>query len=567
MALPDDFDRLNPDLLSLLPRDARRIVEVGCGAGALGAAYRSFNPAVEYTGIEAPGPAAEMARRRLDRVLSLDVETLKRGALGSEADAMDCLVLGDVLPRLRDPWTVMARMVGWLREGGQVLACFPNVQHWSVLAGLIRGEWNDAAGGLLDRTHLRFFTMDSALRLFREAGLWVYWLSPRESSPSGGEAFRRSLEPAARGLGVDPARFDLGTRAFQFVLGGVKTAKPPPVVLLQTIYGSFLGAEARVREPHAFLATIPGMAVREAPTVAELMPPSDGVTSIVIRQRNLLRPDRQTNEQRELIRQGHLIVAEFDDDPDHFPDVVAGDYFALTSCHAVQTSTVRMAETLARHHPVVRVFPNQIAWLPPRRTRADEPVTLFFGALNREQDWAPILPALNELLNELGPAVRVRVVHDRAFFESLETDRKDFEPTCPYTRYQEILATADVALLPLRDTRFNQHKSDLKFLECAAHGVVCLASPTVYGSSIRDGQTGLIYRDAPEFSEALRALLTNPELRRTLAKSAYEEMARHRMLARHYRQRYEWYLTLANDKPRLDVALRQRHPELFPHEA
>ena len=109
------------------------------------------------------------------------------------------------------------------------------------------------------------------------------------------------------------------------------------------------------------------------------------------------------------------------------------------------------------------------------------------------------MPVLNDVL--AGTAIRcsVQVVYDRAFFDALETPHKLFEPLCSYERYHELLDAADIALLPLEPTRFNQHKSDLKFIECAAHAVASLASPTVYDRTIIDGETGLIYHSLDEF--------------------------------------------------------------------
>ena len=72
---------------------------------------------------------------------------------------MDCLVFGDVLEHLVDPWAVLARLARLVCDGGQILACIPNVQHYSVIVSLLRGKWDYQDEGLLDRTHLRFFTL------------------------------------------------------------------------------------------------------------------------------------------------------------------------------------------------------------------------------------------------------------------------------------------------------------------------------------------------------------------------------------------------------------------------
>ena len=170
----------------------------------------------------------------------------------------------------------------------------------------------------------------------------------------------------------------------------------------------------------------------------------------------------------------------------------------------------------APYNPHIMVFSNHVAALPPPRP-ADRfdlaPVTIFFGALNREADWAdPAGPQPRTL--DARRSRTVQVVYDRAFFDALTTPYKAFEPLCPYERYKNILQSADIALLPLEPTRFNRHKSDLKFIECAAHGVAALASPTVYDRTIRSGQTGLIYRSLDDFAAMLKRLIGDGPYRR-----------------------------------------------------
>jgi 2-polyprenyl-3-methyl-5-hydroxy-6-metoxy-1,4-benzoquinol methylase len=163
------FDFARPELLALVPAAARRVLDVGCGAGRLGEALKARQQA-EVVGVECDPRAARAAAARLDRVLACDVE---REETDFTPGTFDAAVCGDVLEHLREPGHFLRRLRDWLRPGGVLVVSVPNVRHHSVVNGLLAGNWTYEAAGLLDRTHLRFFTRRTAVDLLELAGFRV----------------------------------------------------------------------------------------------------------------------------------------------------------------------------------------------------------------------------------------------------------------------------------------------------------------------------------------------------------------------------------------------------------
>ena len=177
----------NADLLQRIPLDARVVLDVGCGTGSLGAAYRRLNPRALLLGIDKDPAAAAIAATRLDQVVVADVEA---APLSFQLNSrIDCIVYGDILEHLADPWQVLHRHIAALNDDGTILICIPNVEHWSFAARLLHGTWDYEPTGLLDETHLRWFSLDSMRRSLLAAGLSLCDVHPRVFDPEKARAF------------------------------------------------------------------------------------------------------------------------------------------------------------------------------------------------------------------------------------------------------------------------------------------------------------------------------------------------------------------------------------------
>ena len=157
-----------PEVAALVPPDCRRVLEIGCGTGELGCLLKERGCFV--AGVELVPEAAEAARRRLDRVVTADVEA---NGLSFPPGSFDAAIFADVLEHLIDPWRVLRETADLLAPGGCVIASIPNVQNADVIWRLLRGRWDYRERGILDRGHLRFFTRHGIRDLFEQAGLTV----------------------------------------------------------------------------------------------------------------------------------------------------------------------------------------------------------------------------------------------------------------------------------------------------------------------------------------------------------------------------------------------------------
>lgn len=188
------------DMVGYVPAGTRRMLDVGCGWGRFSEAAKRRYGIAETWGIELDPEAAAVARERVDHVLNQDAFV---ALAGMPEGFFDCAVFNDVLEHLVEPQRLLAALRPHLADGATVVASIPNVRYGGVVLDLLlRGRWDYADFGILDRTHLRFFTRASIARMFDETGYDLVGIDPITPPISRlGRVAARLLPPPLRDLG------------------------------------------------------------------------------------------------------------------------------------------------------------------------------------------------------------------------------------------------------------------------------------------------------------------------------------------------------------------------------
>ena len=212
------YDNFNPQILKALPTTARRVLEIGCDTGRLGEAFKNQYPGVHWTGVDINPDSVSAAVSRIDQALICDANGGLPVHQFSE-EGFDCIVYGDVLEHLVDPWQTLVNHVALLKTGGFVVACIPNIHHWSVVLRLVSSQWQYQSKGILDKTHLRFFGQQSIQELFEGCGLTVIKVKPLIFKENN-DVFLNGLKTVCEQLGVEYN--ETGLLAFQYIFIGQK---------------------------------------------------------------------------------------------------------------------------------------------------------------------------------------------------------------------------------------------------------------------------------------------------------------------------------------------------------
>jgi len=153
------------EMLRFIPENAKIILDIGCGEGGFGELIKRQRDA-EVWGIELFPKAAEKTLTKLDRIF---VGNIEKDQFEMPEQYFDCIVFNDVLEHLYYPWEVLKRVKKLLKKNGYVMESIPNIRYYEQIKKyILKGDWDYENSGLMDRTHIRFFTANSMRKMFEQ---------------------------------------------------------------------------------------------------------------------------------------------------------------------------------------------------------------------------------------------------------------------------------------------------------------------------------------------------------------------------------------------------------------
>ena len=166
--LPKYKNYLNPYLIKYIP-DKSRVLDIGCSNGFQGKYLRKKKNCIVY-GIDISPQAIKKAQQNLDKAEVMDISKDK---FPFSKEKFDVIVFSDILEHLAWPEKILKKLKKYLKKDGLIVAAIPNVANLKIRLRLLLGKWDYQELGILDKTHLRFFTQKTTRQLFENCGLKI----------------------------------------------------------------------------------------------------------------------------------------------------------------------------------------------------------------------------------------------------------------------------------------------------------------------------------------------------------------------------------------------------------
>jgi len=529
-------------ITSLLNSKQGRILEVGCSSGYFGSSLRACGHVV--WGIEPFKHAAQAAKDVLDHVYVGDIQSFFNEFPN---ECFDVIVFGDVLEHLENPVSILKQCREFLNPNGRIVASIPNVSHLAIRTMLLEGRWDYSDLGILDRTHLRFFTRDSAIGLFSDAGYQVQQISPVRLPAEQVDAIcHLELNPqmlnSVSQLVKDDCAYD-----FQYVI----SAEPLQIAVYAPKKNEHIKAKLGLR----VVCLVPNPLLSLADI--RLSQPLERWTIRTGGHFRILETHRITGDditwgdvfviQREvgpfavkllelLQAFGKKVVFEIDDllcDLPHFlrhhieSFERSRPYFeqVLSKSDAVTVTTQRLGAALSAEGGQTFVIPNcaetHMSEIPMHTQVPTNQISLMVASSDRVLvDF--LVPALINVQTRLGvQIIAVGPPADKLLKAGLVVQA---HPNMGYHMFKSFVAAQVncVGLIPLDDSRFSSCKSPIKFFDYALAGVpsICSAVPP-YTDVIQDGVNGILSANTTEdWIRHIETLVSDAQARDLISRGA-----------------------------------------------
>lgn len=217
------YNGLNAEILYLMPPASGKVIEFGCANGLLGERYKLLNPGTHWTGIENNAKAVLIASKKLDVVKQLDIDTITSSDIDQK---FDVVVFGDLLEHLKYPEKFLDLTHTISTDNAILVCCIPNMTHISIIEQMLAGDIAYTDSGLLDRTHLRFLSIFSVMKMLLDSGWMPHMASTNYSVDHS--AFLNSLTALSEeviGVNKEIAQRNLVTYQYYFTATKSPTAK------------------------------------------------------------------------------------------------------------------------------------------------------------------------------------------------------------------------------------------------------------------------------------------------------------------------------------------------------
>jgi 2-polyprenyl-3-methyl-5-hydroxy-6-metoxy-1,4-benzoquinol methylase/glycosyltransferase involved in cell wall biosynthesis len=519
-----------------------KVLEVGCSVGYFGESLKSLGHYV--WGIEPHEEAALEASKVLDRVYVGDVASF---FVENPSELFDVIVFGDVLEHIADPVSVLKTCRNHLTYQGKIIASIPNVSHLAIRAMLLEGRWNYSDLGILDRTHLRFFTRSSAIDLFSDSGYVVQKISSIRLLPDQvDEICKLKLDKKILEKTQEIIKDDHGFD-FQYVLEAEVSQNANQASIQNQEIKNRLGfklvclspdpdlslTEIRFRQP------LERWALRFSGHF-RLVSYSD-LTMDDLLWGDIFVIQRETNHfisQLIVLLKMHRknVIFEIDDLLCDLPQFLSHHskafektrhYFerALHQVDAVTVTTRRLGEALAKKGGKTFVIPNCTETHSFEQTShfqvQPHQVSLIIASSDRIQVGF-VIPALIEIQKKLG----IKILAVGPLGQILLAAGLDVEihEMMSYALFKEFIGKQKntIGLIPLEDSLFSSCKSPIKYLDFSLASIpsICSNVPP-YSDVVINGENGLLSSNSKEdLIQAIESLVLDVSKRIYLSSSA-----------------------------------------------